>query len=202
MNIKTTGARVFLTVLAACCVIGLSACSQQTSAQQDPAASGPDASLSGGPAASQAKDQTTVFGKVTQVSGSKITLALGTMKNAGGFSGQGAGRSGKPQGNAAGTVSRQRPSSGSFSDMLTLTGKTTTITITDTGVLKKRGARAPGRTGKPGGSGSSGLSSGTGKGSFGRNTSSASLSDIKTGSILSVTTQNSDGSLVSVVIMG
>lgn len=144
------------------------------------------------------KSDTVIYGKVTAVNGSSVTLALGTMGFRSGSGGQNdwrgrQGGQGGQGGAPAGGVSGQTPSmpSGGFSrrggnfSPLTLTGKTETILITDTSVLKKEERRGFRET--------SGISS--------NSTSLASLSDIQTGSILQVTTSSS-GKIVSIVIMG
>ncbi len=185
--------RMAVSLLAAFCLIGMTACSQQT-ASSAAVASGTSASgasagageASGG-AASGSADQTAVFGKVTAVDGSKITLALGTLKNSrpsGAASGSGRPERIPPAGSRAASGSRP---AGQGADMLTLSGKTETITISDAGVIKKFGR--PGQQGQSGGNASSsgGLS--------------ASLSEIQVGTILRVS-KGKDGALSSVMILG
>jgi hypothetical protein len=151
--------------------------------------------------------QTTVYGKVTAISGSKITLALGTMNTPGSAGGQtGTQPSGVPEkpsdstsgtgtstgsttgsgtgtGSSSGSTSGTQSSAptsgqqGSAPEMITLTGDTITIKISDTSILYKQ--------------------------SMATNTNtSASLSDLSVGSILQVIYTSSVDSLVSVTIMG
>ncbi len=198
--------------LAAACSVSLAACSQQTSdagaSSQAPAQTDQQGSASSAPA-----DQDIVYGKVTAVDGSKITMDIGTLNFQGG--GRNGGGSSRPQGGSGGSrpagsgPAGSRPSGGqqgqreNFSNLLTLTGKSTTITVSDASVLKKQEMPSGGgnRTGSGAPSGGSAPSGGANR-QRGTQTSSASLSDVKTGDILKVTTQKSDGKLVSVLIMG
>lgn len=228
--------------LAAACSVSLTACSQQSSSSEassqlsaaGTSSQAPAQTDQQGSASSAASDQDVVYGKVTAVDGSKITIALGTLN----FQERGGSGGSRPQGTSSGSGQEagsrpagSRPSGnqqgqrGNFSNLLTLTGKSTTITISDASVLKKQemstgGGRnrtdsgapsgtAPSGSGAPSGTAptGSGTPSGTapsGGGNHGgeAKTSQASLSDVKTGDILKVTTQKSDGKLVSVLIMG
>ena len=108
--------------------------------------------------ASKTSGSTVVYGKVTAVSGNKITLALGTMADMGGPGGQagdgasrgqppadGQGGGTPPQGDTDNMGAASRPTmneNGGQGGMgpggsLTLTGKNKTITIIDTSVLQK-----------------------------------------------------------------
>lgn len=153
--------------------------------------------------------ETTVYGEVTKISGTKITLALGTMNTPGGNppSGSPAGDSGTTSQNSTasgvsgsdnsqgGTAPGGLPAAGGESapgaggegsGPLTLNGKSVTITISDTGILSKESMQAPGD-----------------QSSADSTTASieVSLSDISVGSILKVTYKNSVKNLVSVQIM-
>lgn len=214
--------KLLVLCLAAACSVSLAACSQQSS---DAGASSQALAQADqqGSASSAASDQDAVYGKVTAVDGSKITIALGTLN----FQERGGSGGSRPQGTSSGSGQAvgskpvgSRPSGnqqgqrGNFSNLLTLTGKSTTITISDASVLKKQemptgGGRNRTDSGAPSGAepSGSGTPSGTapsGGGNHGgeAKTSQASLSDVKTGDILKVTTQKSDGKLVSVLIMG
>lgn len=155
----------------------------------------------------KATEAATVYGKVTAISGSKVTLALGTMKEQGQnppSTSSGTTPAAQPSGTPAaqsettgdtstGSGSNQNnaaPSgqTGSAPEMLTLTGETATITISDTSILSKESM--------PGANGQSTDSTAT------ASNSSASLSDISEGTILKVTYQSSYSNLVSVVIIG
>ena len=219
--------RVEAVLLAAVCTVGLAACSSQTTA----------ASATAAQSASQqsADNQTTVYGKVTAVDGSKITLALGTLNR-----GEGGGRqeSGKGQGGASGSEQKGNPPSkdntasggdnsegknqrqpgsggeGGF-EMLTLTGETKTITISDESILTRQSMRGNRQTpdGKTEqGTGSTASSAGDTSDTYStkgvKNTNgnesgeSASLSDITVGSVLKVTSETGTDQLVSVQIVG
>ncbi|MGX8709834.1 MAG: hypothetical protein ACQGTM_06255 [bacterium] len=214
-------------LLAAVCTVGLAACSSQTTA----------ASATASQSASQqsADNQTTVYGKVTAVDGSKITLALGTLNR-----GEGGGRqeNGKGQGGASGSEQKGNPPSkdntasggdssegknqrqqgsggeGGF-EMLTLTGETKTITISDESILTRQSMRGNRQTpdGKTEqGTGSTASSAGDTSDTYStkgvKNTNgnesgeSASLSDITVGSVLKVTSETGTDQLVSVQILG
>ena len=203
--------RAVAIILVAASIFSFTACSSQNSA-----------SVSSTASAAASLSQSTVYGKVTAVSGSKITLSIGALKTGtasssnnapqgtppSGGQGNGTGTAsssnnapqGTPpsggQGNGTGTASGSSnapqgtpPSGGQSgtSDMLTLTGETKTVTISDTGILTKQSTQA---------SGSQTNTAGTASNS---SASSASLSDITMGSILKLT-YNSD-TLVSVMIM-
>ena len=163
------------------------------------------------------KEATTVYGKVTAVSDTKVTLALGTMKGNGGVapdatsgatpsgtapqkpsdttsgSGSTSSSSGStttaPTGTPGGQQSGSAPSGAP--DMLTLTGETMTITISDADILSKETMPGPGNS-----------SSGSTSSSKTATSSSAALTDITVGSILKVTYTSSTKNLTSVVIMG
>lgn len=167
----------------------LAACSQKTS----PVSAG-DASSGG---KGNASSQTRIVGKVTSVIGNQVVLAVGTMKNAGGFGGrsESPGSSGSRSGASGGTGSAAsrsgRASSGSavsggqsgvgsgFSSAdLTLTGETQTLlipvglTLSSGGTAARRsGGSAGGQTGSQAGGGSAG---GSGGRSFGGGTAGAS----------------------------
>ena len=198
---------VLLAVVCLAGLTGLTACSKKTAA----------ASFG----------QNVITGKVTAVSGNQITLALATMNTPsqpngkgsasgsgnsqtgtppngqGNASGSGNGQTGTPpngQGSASGSGNGQTgtpPSGGQngIADNLKLTGKSKTITITDTTVIEKFSAQFGGG---PGGANGTSSSSSSGASSSG----SASLSDIKTGTILQVTYQANSTVIQSVTIMG
>lgn len=181
-------------------------------------------------AAASTKSQTTVYGKVTKISGKNVTIALGTLKEPSGQpGGQANGQtgttpaappSGTPDDNTSGTASGPGSSSsnnnqstnqsgsqpggqlqgqpGGAPDMLTLTGKSITITISDTSILFKQTMQA--LNGQASGSQSNNSSA---KATTANTSSStASLSDIAVGSILKVTYKASITNLVSVEIVG
>lgn len=202
------GIRILLSVVTVCGVISLSACSQQSNTQDQTSVQAADQTSS--PSSS---DQTTIYGKVTKVDGSKITLELGTLKNggnsgSGNFRNQGANRGNNGQqggysgnGNAASKGGNRKAPSGNMSNLLTYTGKSTTITISDTSVIKKRGMRGAGGAKNTQSQAPSTSSGSIGKSFSNRNAAvSGSLSDIEVGTILSVTS-NSSGTLTSVMIL-
>ncbi|MBW7573866.1 hypothetical protein [Caproiciproducens faecalis] len=216
--------RVGAVLLAAVCAVSLAACSSQAAAADtaSQSASGNDTD-----------NQTTVYGKVTAVNGSKITLVLGTLNR--GEGGQrreggnqsGASRSGEkgnpPSKNSTGSGSSHSESqnpkqsdSGKAGNLglLTLTGETKTITISDESVVTKQNMhfnrQAPNGKAEQG-TGSSTSSTGDTSDTYStkgiNNTDgnakgeSASLNDITVGSILKVTTETGTDKLVSVQIL-
>lgn len=206
--------RLPIILAAILCITAFSACSQQNTSSGSSAESQTSSQASNS-SSSAAEAQSVTYGKVTAVDGLKITMALGTLKGgeppknsasgggkktappSGSGSAPNGGKSGSaPSGsgtNPGGQKSGNNPGHGG-ADMLTLTGKTTTITISDTSIIKKQDMGMPnGKQNKPNTSGSvSSSSSGS---------SSVSLSDIKVGTILGIT-KGSDGSLSSVTIIG
>ncbi len=210
-------------LLIAANIFTFTACSQQSTAASPQAAG-------------TANGQTTIYGKVTAVDGAKITLALGTFNRSGGRTNGASGsgnnsQQGAPQ-NGGNNGGRQGSTSGSGSgqgapqngwqggNMLTLTGESKTITISDTSVLTRQGQGGFNGRGRGQGNGQSGAS-GTKSGApavtnttantassaesavSGANTQkSVSLSDITIGTILRVTYETSGEKLVSVQIMG
>ena len=152
------------------------------------------------------KNATVVYGKVTAISGKKVTLALGTMNQSNGGtkpsgtpsapSGTPAAPSGTPAAVPSGTPSNSSGTTSGAPDLLTLTGKSITITISDTSILSKESMQAPDKQS------TSSSSSSTSSSSTSSKTTSATLSDIAVGSILKVTYTSSTSNLTSVVIMG
>lgn len=180
--------------------------------------------------------ETTVYGKVTAISGNKVTVALGTMKQPGGdqkggSAPQGTPPSGSPdnsQSSSKGTTSdnsnaAQGAASGSsqsgtsntdsasgnssaqkgappdggtggMPDMLTLTGESKTITISDTSIITRLDMKGPGSSNEQNSSSSSSNSS--------TNKTSAALSDITVGSILKITYKTSIENPAAVQIIG
>jgi hypothetical protein len=204
----------------AVCALSFTACSQQSAASQASTdSSSQQAQNTNAGGQGQSADQNMVYGKVTAVDGSKITYEIGTLNipnRQGGSSGasrQGTGS--RPQGNSSrgqGSFSGQRGArqgnssggarggfeGGNIASMLTMTGQTATVTISDASVLKKQEVRAPSTSSQSDNS----ASSGSGSEFRGQQTSSASVSDVKAGDILRITTQKSDGKLLSVLILG
>lgn len=156
----------------------------------------------------------TIYGKVTAISGSKVTIALGTLNQQGGNqkgstsgssapqgnppSGQSGSKSGSGSNSTAGSSNTQQdtPSSGmpgGMGDQITLTGKSKTITISNTGIITKQSSAGFG------GQSSNGQNSANTTSTSG--STSASLSDIRVGSVLKITYKNSLDNLVSVEIL-
>lgn len=195
-----------VSALLAACVLSLAACSKDASPQGN----------DGGE--SIPADQTVLYGKVTAVDGSKITLALGTMpqgERGGGNASGGArsgdrpessasggfrGRSGNESGSSRAFRGSSVPAGGGFrnpAELLTLTGETKTITITDESILSGTGSRerpSGPREGLSPQSAESGGSSGS--------QAKVSLSDITVGSVLRVACRTGDQTPVSVMILG
>lgn len=202
-------------LLIAANIFTFTACSQQSTAASPQAAG-------------TTNGQTTIYGKVTAVDGAKITLALGTFNRNGGRNGtsgsgnnsqqgapQNGGNNGGQQGSTSGSGSRQgAPQNGwQGGNMLTLTGESKTITISDTSVLTRQGQGGFNGRGRGQGNGQSGAQAVTNTTAntassaesavSGANTQkSVSLSDITIGTILRVTYETSGEKLVSVQIMG
>ena len=199
--------------LAALCIVGLTACSQQTSsaASSDTSGQSPAASSSqnGFFGSGGSSNQSAIYGKVTAIDGSKITLALGTFnRNFQGRTGNGSqstasgsdrgtppngqnggsGNQGTPDGSKAGGSPNSRGTPRMGAD-ITLSGQTTTNTISDTSVIKRmnRGERKSQQSSESASSRAS-------------VNPSASLSDIKVGTILSVA-KSGGGKITSVLIL-
>lgn len=164
---------LLVTVLTA---VPLAACSKKAA----PASAGD--TNSGGQA--NASSQTRIVGKVTSVIGNQVVLAVGTLKNEGGFGGrsESSGSSGRAekskassQNETASSGAQASGSSGSSSGSITLTGETKTLlipvglTITSGGTTARRSGGSTGsQTGSQAGSGSEGRSfGGTGETSGG-----------------------------------
>jgi hypothetical protein len=129
----------------------------------------------------EAAKQTTVYGKVTAISGSKVTIALGTMKKPSGVPPSG---SAKPSETPSAKPSEKPSASpGAVPDLLTLTGKSMKFTISSTKILTKESMEPNNKT------------------SSSSSSTKASLSDISVGSILKVTYKTSTKKPVAVVIM-
>ncbi|QNK41667.1 hypothetical protein [Caproicibacter fermentans] len=208
-------------MLASLCLVGASACSSAQSADSSASAASSSQSDHAASESSAAADQNVVFGKVTAVDGNKITIAVGTLNTDGHSKDRTPGttqdgsrsdtdHSGKPQsggkdrpanqsGDQANAASKapsgggngSRPEDGGNRDMLTLTGETKTITISDESILS-----AQQMMGGPASSGET-VSKQTESGE-----ESASLSDIQDGTVLKVTYQSDGETLSSVVILG
>ena len=201
----------------AVCALSFTACSQQSSADQAPADSSVQQDAQNGNAPGgqgQFANDNMAYGKVTAVDGSKITYEVATLNipnrqsGASGTSGasrrgngsrpQGNASRGQRQGNASGGARGSGFGGGNIANMLKMSGQTATVTISDPSVLQKQEAPSQSTSSQSGDS----ASSGSGKGFRGPQTATASLSDVKVGDILRITTQKSDGKLVSVLILG
>jgi hypothetical protein len=212
--VKNKRYRAAAVLLAAISIVSFTACSQQNAS----------ASVTASESATS-MGQTTIYGKVTAVDGTKVTMDIGTLpeSNRVGGAAQSGRSGGKRQGNSSETAPSSKPEQGTPPsggqggewNQLTLTGTSKTITISNTSILTKgltgfggRGeGRAPnGKNGAAGGSG--GNTSSTNSTQRENNTNSiskgtpAALTDITVGSILRVTYDTSSQDLVSVQIMG
>ena len=231
--------KVVLLLLIAVNIIGLTACSKI-----------------------QSTNKTTVYGKVTAISGNKVTVAFGTLKQ-GGNQNSSVNNNGQPgtppsgnPGNTAGNNSNNKNSNtqqgsnatsnganstssnsstqkgnapngsqgagnsstsgsnkpsntpdgaqGGMPDMLTTTGESKTITISDTSIITKQSMPSPGGTNGQSSTtnGSNNANSSTGSKASTSGSTKASLSDITVGSILKITYKSSYDNLVSVEIIG
>jgi len=187
-------------LLAVACVLSFSACSKQSSSTE----------AVSNEATTTTSNQTTIYGKVTAIDGTKVTLALGTMNTRPAHSGaatstaQPSGTPSAPPSGGDGTAS-QAPPSGNHEGQsaLTLTGKTKTITISDTSILKKESIPTAGNWDKQSNSKSStdtSKNSDTTRQAPTMTTTSAALSDVTVGTIVKVTYETSGEKLVSVII--
>ena len=149
---------------------------------------------------SQTTTDSSTYGKVTTVSGNNITLALGTMnQNGGGSPSENSGSTptiGKSSDPTDATVNTDgtpptKPaddSQGVLPDMLTLTGETTSLTLTDAITLTKMSVQKPDQQ-----------TSDTGTASTSNTTATAS--DITVGSILKITYATDSTEIESIEIM-
>jgi hypothetical protein len=182
--------RTAAVVLAAAAVFAFGACSVSISgkntAKTVSAAGDSSSSKAGGKTAVSADN--VVYGQVTAVNGNEITLALGTMDQRGGMMGGGMqgtmpqmpGGDGTASGSTQGTVPQMPGGDGTNGgSLLTESGQTLTITITDTSILSKQSF---------------------GKDASASSGSSVSLSDITVGTYLAVTLE-SDGATPSSVVI-
>lgn len=197
-------------LIAALCITNMSACSQQSTSTTSSVAANQTSSLASSETSSESTDQSIIYGKVTAIDGSKITLALGTIKDGkenakGGKQPQNDASSGSekasaPSGKNNGSAPSDNgaPPSGNNGgnnaghqsmDLLTLSGETSTITVSDTSIIKKQSMEKPDK------------SSQADKNSSTSSNSSASLSDIKVGTILSIS-KDSSGTLSAITILG
>ena len=172
----------------------LTSCGQAQSAS----ANAPAQSATAG---ASANEQNTIYGNVTAISGSNITLALGTLNMAANPSGQ-PGVSGAPSGNGQNGQSNSStrpsgmPSGGQQASMLTLTGETRTITVTDESVISLPGM------GQQNGQQSAQPSGGQTDGQNPQFSSQkGSLADIQVGSMLRVVYASDNTTIQSIVIM-
>ncbi len=154
--------RAAAVLLIAANIFAFTACSQQS-------ASAATTNTANVPNAENAQNgQTAIYGKVTAVDGSKITLAVGTLNQRGGLPGNNSGTNsgnsgsggwqGRPKGDSSNSGAGRAPrgnssrSSSGFrqggapngwqgGDLLTMTGETKTITITDPSIITRFGMR-------------------------------------------------------------
>ncbi len=200
-------------LLAAACIFSLAACSSQQAASiAGSAANAKSASQQ------STAGQTSVYGKVTAVDGSKVTLSLGALnQGAGGGPGNASGQKNNPpakngsaseSANSGTAPSRQQGGRQGNFEMLTLTGETKTITISDESILTRQSMRRNGGNRKAPDTSSAVGTNDTNSTDVENNTNGnskgtlASLSDITVGSILKVTSETGTDKLLSVQILG
>jgi preprotein translocase subunit YajC len=174
------------------CIFSFTACSQQTTSSSQAK------SLSLGTqkvsvTKTDSVNQTTVYGKVTEIKGSTVTIAIGTLQS-GKKSFKNNSSSSKVTSRPASSGQGRKWAQGGFPISLTLTGSTKTITISDESIIKKPNMHNP--------SGSLGQHISKPNNASSSETSSATLSDINVGTILRVTYQTSGEKLISVIILG
>jgi len=156
---KTSLFRAAIAMLIAVNMLSFAACSQQNTSTDSSSVT------TSSSATASSSEQTTVYGKVTAVDGSKVTIALGTLNQQITVSGSNDTQQGGPVGGnqgdnqqgetTSGTNSGSNniqqgtaPSGGPGAADLTLTGASKTITISDASILTKqnrqgRGGHAP-----------------------------------------------------------
>ncbi|MBC3900453.1 hypothetical protein GH811_12565 [Acetobacterium malicum] len=149
-------------------------------------------------AATASTSGTTVYGKVTGISGSEITIALGTMNEGGGEKPTGEAPTGDQTSETQSTaeIPPAQPTDGTTPpagtiagapEMLTLTGESQTITLSDTITITRQTMPEPGTQ-----------SSST----KANNDESASSADIAVGSMLMIVYAGSSEEIASIQIMG
>lgn len=234
--------RIIISLILSASIISLSACTEKNSA-----ASTTEAAAAAATASSE-EGLTTVYGKVTAVSGSAVTLAIGTLNSqtamgtppaagtgsaggtgeteAGTNSGTGSQTAGTPpalpsgneQTDASGSSSQGAGQpSGMGGDLLTLTGDSLVITVTDSTIYSSRTISGPGSQAAPDTNAAQNASN-TSAAATAASTASAasaastaatpataatalSLSDITVGTVLQVTYKTSTSKAVSVEII-
>lgn len=226
---KWNNLRIGALLLAVACLIGTSACSSAQAGTSSSASSEESSTQAAEAVShTGTDDQNTIYGKVTAVDGDKITLAVGTLNGKGRMGGgqsmggngtesgsasggsgnrqgpgggqPGGGNGSKPEGSASGAGNASMPDrQGGSDDLLTLTGETKTITISDESILSKQ--QMGGRRG-PQGASSGDVQESSSVSQETESAATASLSEIQEGTILKVTYQSDGETLSSVVILG
>lgn len=149
---------------------------------------------SANPSGSGAADQNAVYGNVTAISGDTITIAVGTLNQQARPSGSAPAQQGTdgqnngtpPSGNPSGM-----PSGGERPSMLTLTGETKNITVSDPSVISKQSFGSGPNSQQSGSSAQPSIA-----------TQQASLTDIQVGSTLKITYASDNTTIQSIEIMG
>jgi len=203
-------------------VLAFTACSAKeesaatTAAAEETAASTTAATVKSGTETTSAArtDENIIYGKVTAISGTKITVAVGTVNQRGekpqnmpsgsGDSGEqttgSAAESGSmpqgtpPGGNNSSGGAQGTPPSGGMGDLLTLTGESKTITVSDSVTITKQSMR-----GNFGGNPYS--QNNTTDATSSKSDNSAAITDISVGSILKITYKTGTGTVASIEII-
>lgn len=170
----------------------------------------PAGSASAGSQGSQAaaNEQNAVYGEVTAINGNVITLTVGTLNQQTRPSGerqqgqgskgqdqQNANPSGQPDANASARPSGSRPS------MLTMTGETKTITVTDESVITKPSFNRPsGQNGNGQQASQQNSQQASQQPQF--SNEKGSLSDIQVGATLRIVYASDNTTIQSIMVMG
>jgi hypothetical protein len=214
-------AKITLAVLTALAMVGLTSCSSVNTATGSTISLSASVESNGQTTDSEQK---TVYGKVTAIDGNALTIAIGTVNDAAGSPSDGTGT--KETSSDNGSTDATFAGVGSVkSDLLTMTGETITLTVTDS---TKYSSEAPGGNTPPSAPPSNSQTSGSsssesvsasaatlpdstaaaapdtsGTPPENSNTSgSASFSDISTDSILKIVYNAKTSEAVSIAILG
>jgi len=132
MILKNNRVKEIISLILVISVVSLSACSQKTSTSS----TNSDTSSNAG--------QSTIYGKVTSVNGSSISLSIGTLNSQEAMGTPPAGGTGTGTGAGTGAGTGSQPAGGGF-ELLTLTGESVVITVTDDTSYSAQAASGPGQ---------------------------------------------------------
>ncbi|MEI6578808.1 MAG: hypothetical protein WCN92_05020 [Eubacteriales bacterium] len=151
----------------------------------------PAATSAAGKTTTAKTDQTAEYGKVTVIKGTKITVAIGTMKQRSGNSNKIPTGSNATQGTMPSRNQQGTPPSGGMPELLTLSGESKTFTVTDSVKITKMNIME--LFGRPSDQQTTATTAATGD--------SATLSDIAVGSILKINYKTGTDTVASIEII-